>query len=220
MRRPASGSASTISNAASRASSTSSRSRRSDASLRSLRPFWAVDINVPSPRSSRSTSASSNPSVEATSASTRGGCPRRVCCVTSQHREACWPRPTRPRSWCSWAIPNRSASRITITVALGTSTPTSITVVATSTSSCPARNSSIVISFSAGVSRPCSRPSRRPFSSPASQPLVRLLGGRHLELLALVDQRAHDVRLTARRRPRRERPPTPPLPAAGRSPTW
>ena len=44
------------------------------------------------------------------------------------------PRPTRPRSWWSWAIPKRSASRITITVALGTSTPTSITVVATSTS--------------------------------------------------------------------------------------
>ena len=55
-----------------------------------------------------------------------------------------------------------------MTVAFGTSTPTSITVVATSTSSRPTRNRSIVISFSAGVRRPCSSPSRRPVSSPAA----------------------------------------------------
>ena len=43
------------------------------------------------------------------------------------------PRPTRPRSWWSWARPKRSAPSTIISVALGTSTPTSITVVATST---------------------------------------------------------------------------------------
>ena len=47
------------------------------------------------------------------------------------------PRPTRPRSWCSWARPKRSACSITITVASGTSTPTSITVVATRIDSRP-----------------------------------------------------------------------------------
>ena len=44
-------------------SSTQSRSRRSDASFRSLRPFWRSPMIVPSPRRSRSTSASSKPSV-------------------------------------------------------------------------------------------------------------------------------------------------------------
>ena len=123
------------------------------------------------------------------------------CWVTSQHVEAWAPRPTRPRSWWSWAMPNRSASRITITVALGTSTPTSITVVATSTSSSPARNESIVASFSTDVSRPCSNPSRSPASSSLAQPLEGLLCRCHLELLALADQRTHDVGLAARRRP-------------------
>ena len=96
-------------------------------------------------------------------------------------------------------MPNRSASRITITVALGTSTPTSITVVATSTSSSPARKRSIVASFSADGIRPWSSPSRRPRQLAGGQPLERLLGRRHLELLALLDERAHDVRLTAGR---------------------
>ena len=43
------------------------------------------------------------------------------------------PRPTRPRSWCNWLRPKRSACSITISEALGTSTPTSITVVLTNT---------------------------------------------------------------------------------------
>ena len=43
----------------------------------------------------------------------------------------------RPRSWCSWARPKRSACSTTMTEAAGTSTPTSITVVATSRSSPP-----------------------------------------------------------------------------------
>ena len=58
--------------------------------------------------------------------------------VTSRQSPACFPRATRPRSWCSWLTPNRSASMTTMTVALGTSTPTSTTVVATRTSISPA----------------------------------------------------------------------------------
>ena len=46
------------------------------------------------------------------------------------------PRPTRPRSWCSWETPNRSASRTTMTVALG--------------------------DVDAHLDRPSSRPARRP----------------------------------------------------------
>ena len=36
------------------------------------------------------------------------------------------PRPTRPRNWCNWARPKRSACSMTMIVASGTSTPTSI----------------------------------------------------------------------------------------------
>ena len=49
----------------------------------------------------------------------------------------------RPRSWCSWEIPKRSAFSTTMTVALGTSIPTSITVVATSTCAFPEANAAI-----------------------------------------------------------------------------
>ena len=58
----------------------------------------------------------------------------------SRQSPACFPRPTRPRSWCSWETPKRSASMTTMTVALGTSTPTSMTVVDTSTSISPRGN--------------------------------------------------------------------------------
>ena len=54
-----------------------------------------------------------------------GGCRR-----TGPRRD-----PTRPRSWCSCARPNRSACSMSITEAFGTSIPTSITVVATRRSS-------------------------------------------------------------------------------------
>ena len=57
------GSASTRSNATSRAVATRALSRRREASLRSVAPFCRVPRMVPSPRSSRSTSASSKPSV-------------------------------------------------------------------------------------------------------------------------------------------------------------
>ncbi len=42
----------------------------------------------------------------------RRGRRRRARRVTSQHCDSWAPRPTRPRSWCSWAMPKRSASRI------------------------------------------------------------------------------------------------------------
>ena len=51
-------------------------------------------------------------------------------------------------------------------VASGTSIPTSITLVATSTSSFPARKSSITAAFSFAFSRPWTRPSRKASSGP------------------------------------------------------
>ena len=53
----------------------------------------------------------------------------------------------RPRSWCSWEIPYRSAASISMTAAFGTSMPTSITLVATSTSASPAANARIASPF-------------------------------------------------------------------------
>ena len=79
------------------------------------------------------------------------------------------PRPTRPRSWCSWETPNRSASMTTMAVALATSTPTSMTVVATSTSTSPAANRRITSSLSSGGIRPCSTSTRSPASGPSAQ---------------------------------------------------
>ena len=49
--------------------------------------------------------------------------PGRACrgsaVVTSRQRPGCSPRPIRPRSWCSWEMPNRSASSTIIAVAFG-----------------------------------------------------------------------------------------------------
>ena len=133
------------------------RSRSSESCLRAVdRPACVVPSTLPSRRSSRSASASSKPSVVAATASsrTRPTDPSGAS-LTSRQMPGALPRPTRPRSWCSWDMPNRSASMITIMVALGTSTPTSMTVVATSTSSSPAANAVITSSFSPGGSRPC-----------------------------------------------------------------
>ena len=84
---------------------------------------------------------------------------------------ACSPRPTRPRSWCSWETPKRSAPSITITVALATSIPTSITVVATSTSVSPAAKARHRL----GLRRPraSGRGGRRPRSRAARPPRSR-----------------------------------------------
>ena len=78
--------------------------------------------------------------------------------ATSKQYACCCPRPIRPRNWWSWANPNRSASWITIKVALGTSTPTSITVVETNPAYFPALKSAIIWSFSAPSILPCKIP--------------------------------------------------------------
>ena len=112
----------------------------SEASRRSLCPFWRAPRMVPSPRSSQvllgqreAVGRAAPPRPGARWPAVLARRPEQVAPAGSS------PRPTRPRSWCSWAMPKRSASSTTITVASGTSTPTSITVVATSTSSSPAR---------------------------------------------------------------------------------
>ena len=89
----------------------------------------------------------------------------------------------------------------TITVALGTSTPTSMTVVATSTSIVPARKRSMTASLSAPAMRPCSRPRREPGELAAGHVSSSKVscGRARLELLGLLDQRAHDVGLAAGR---------------------
>ncbi len=71
---------------------------------------------------------------------------------------AATPRPTRPRSWCSCARPNRSACSITIADAFATSIPTSITLVATRICTALSRNPRIVASRSSGFMRPCTKP--------------------------------------------------------------
>jgi hypothetical protein len=142
------------------------------ASLRSLRPFWRAPRMVPSPRSSRSTSARTNPSVVRSMASSRASA--RANLVLRQQvapgRLAAPAHP--PRSWWSWAMPNRSASSMTMTEASGMSTPTSMTVVATSTS----RSTGPELGHDPLLLRrgscPWRRPTRRPASScrPAARP--------------------------------------------------
>ena len=102
--------------------------------------------------------------------------PRRRASATSSvdsetrtQNDSTVPRPTRPRSWWSWASPNRSAPSMTIIVAAGTSTPTSTTVVPTRTSSSPSRKRVISASRSAGLSRPWTIPTRSGSSSAASR---------------------------------------------------
>ena len=156
--------------AASRACSSSSRSCVIRAKRRSESPDWRAPSSAPPPRISRSFSASSNPSVDATIASSRSwalSVSSSFGPETSRQYDCSAPRPTRPRSWCSWASPKRSASWTIMIVAFGTSTPTSITVVATSTSSSRALKRAIRSRRSAGFSRPCMQPTRKPFSSPA-----------------------------------------------------
>ena len=174
------------------------------------RPDWLSPNTSPSRRSLRSRSASSKPSsVDATALRRSPAFEPSGSFVTSRHRLGCCPRPMRPRSWCSWLMPNRSASITSITVALGTSTPTSITVVQTSTSISAARNAAITASFSSADSLPCMRPSRSPDSGPwprCSNSSTTVVAGGPPVLLAVllvggpvvpVDARCDDVRLPA-----------------------
>ena len=92
-------------------------------------------------------------------------------------------------------MPKRSASSTTITVALGTSTPTSITVVAISTWSSPARKRPITASFSADGQPAVEQAEPQTGQLGGLEAGEGLLGRRDLELVALPDQRAHDVGL-------------------------
>ena len=92
-------------------------------------------------------------------------------------------------------MPKRSASSTTITVALGTSTPTSMTVVATSTCDLPVAEGGhrrLLLGRREAAVQQAEAQAREVVGLEA---LVGLLGRRHLELLALADQRAHDVGL-------------------------
>ena len=110
------------------------------------------------------------------------------------------PRPTRPRSWWSWASPNRSAPWMIIIVAAGTSTPTSTTVVPTRTSSSPSRKRVISASRSAGFSRPWTIPTRSGASSAAQADRLALGRDRAVALVgAFLDQRHDDERPVAER---------------------
>src|SRR5664280_2452004 len=164
-----SGSTATTALASSRAERIRSSSRSRESSRTWLRrPDCAAPSTSPSRRWPRSARANSKPSVVAATACRRSQ-PGVVspASATSRHHAAADPRPTRPRSWCSWEIPNRSASSTTMTVAFGTSTPTSITVVATRTSISPAANRRMTASLSSADSRPCRPATRRPASGPS-----------------------------------------------------
>ncbi len=76
------------------------------------------------------------------------------------------PRPTRPRSWCSWLRPNRSAFSTIMMTALGTSTPTSMTVVEMSSCISPAAKAAMAASFSLPFILPWSSPRRYPAKGP------------------------------------------------------
>ena len=117
---------------------------------------------------------------------------------TSRQYDCSAPRPTRPRSWWSWARPKRSASWTIMIVAFGTSTPTSITVVATRTSISPrveARHDARG-ARPASAARAGSRSVTRELG--AAQPLGLVLGRPRERRLGRLDQRADDVRLAAR----------------------
>ena len=121
-------------------------------------------------------------------------------------RSACSPRPTRPRSWCSWEIPKRSAFSISITVALGTSMPDLDHGRRDEHVAAPGgeRRHRLLLLARAHARRAAAR-ARSPRSSPVAQPL-ELGGGR-------AQHRAPSAPAAAWRR--RRRPPGPPR-SAGR----
>ena len=112
--------------------------------------------------------------------------------------DACAPRPTRPRSWCSCDRPNRSACSTTITVAFGTSTPTSTTVVETSTSNSPRANARHH-AFLLVRLHPAVQQRDAVGREDVLREVVGHLGRRlEVDLLRLLDQRVDDVGLPAR----------------------
>ena len=115
--------------------------------------------------------------------------------ANSRHCEGCSPRPTRPRSWCSWETPKRSAPSISITVAFGTSIPTSITVVATSTSVSPGGEGRHRRRLLGRVHLPVEQPDPEVAQLAAAQPLGLLPGRLAGQFLGDLDQRADDERL-------------------------
>ena len=106
-----------------RCASSMCRGSNRDATRSGGSPDWRVPSRLPAPRSARSASAIAKPSFEPRTTSSRRMARSSVASESRMQKERCVPRPTRPRSWCSWARPNRSASSITITLAFGTSMP-------------------------------------------------------------------------------------------------
>ena len=168
---PATDRPATIESARSRARCASSmcRGSNSDATRSGGSPDWRVPSRLPAPRSSRSASAIAKPSFEPRTTSSRRMASSSVASESRMQNDRCVPRPTRPRSWCSCARPNRSASSITITLAFGTSIPTSITVVATSRSISPAAKAVIVPSRRSARCWPCTIPMRSSGSAARSR---------------------------------------------------
>ena len=94
------------SSTSSRASSRAGVSSGSSAAAKRGRPCWRVPRISPSPRRARSTSASLKPSLSPRDRlePAAGQSPRRLR-GRAGSSESCSPRPTRPRSWCSWETP-------------------------------------------------------------------------------------------------------------------
>src|SRR6266850_2544351 len=169
-RSASAGSRAMISPAARRADSSSGRSVAKFAYRNGTPPDWRAPASSPMPRSRRSSSAILKPSVVSVNACSRGAA------SGMSDRRMQWlaavPRPTRPRSWCSCASPNRSACSISMTVAFATSIPTSMTLVATRMCTALSRNARIVASRSSALSRPCTRPTSSSGNTLASRSAI------------------------------------------------
>src|SRR5437867_5547989 len=114
------------------ATSSSSRSRTRSTSRNVGMPACRVPKKSPGPRSSKSRSAISKPSVVSVVAFRRSRASSDSGDWYKRKQYDWWrSRPTRPRSWCSCDNPNRSACSTIMTLAFDTSMPTSTTVVET-----------------------------------------------------------------------------------------
>ena len=134
-------------------------------------------------------------------------------------RDAWAPRPTRPRSWCSWAMPKRSASRID-----------HHRRVRDVDADLDHGGGDEHVELAGAEARPSSPPSRptasaRAAARAAARPARRSTGGRTSPRprppRASRSPRSAGTRRRpgGRRPPRRARPPTPPPPAAARRPS-